>query len=168
MKKAVLFFFVLLSFLAVDTRNAAAESGLLPGLYRIRSGDCPVLDLRSFYCRDGGKVRVRFTAETCYMRPRPTAVWYDGVSFYFIWLKDYKTESPDAKEWRGLVPSIYWIAQNNCPNLTLKNVCNNNVARNFRPSTKCYTGANAFYWNGRSYRFGWANIKRGIGQVIAK
>lgn len=168
MKKAALFFFLFFGFFATDSPATAAGNKPLPGLYKVKNSECPVLDLQSFYCRDGDKFQVRFTPETCQVRPRPDAVWYDGANFYFIWIKDYQTEYPKGEERKTLATSIYWIAQNNCPNLTLKNVCNNDVVRNFKPSTKCYKDANGLYWNGSSYRFGWVRIKQGIGQIISK
>lgn len=168
MKKAVLFIFVFLSGMAADSPVAAEKNKLLPGLYRVRGGQCPVLELQSFYCRGGGKISVRFTSETCYLRPRPDAVWYDGKEFYFAWLRGYKTEDPKEKEGRNLTTSIYWISQNECPNLTLKNVCNNKVIRSFRPSSNCYKDVNFFYWNGDTYRFGWVVLKRGIGEIGKK
>jgi len=167
MKKAVLLIFSCATLIIVDSA-AAKKDALLPGLYRVRDSECPVLRLESFYCRGGPKISVRFTPETCTTEPWPDAVWYDGKDFYFAWLSDYKTEKPREKEWQRLTPSIYWLAKNECPSLTMKNVCTNEIVKDHRPSTKCYKDANFFYWNGATYRFGWVKLARAVGKLETK
>ncbi|MEK7211107.1 MAG: hypothetical protein AAB731_00570 [Patescibacteria group bacterium] len=138
---------------------AGAEKRLLPGLYKI-SGDCPVLTLKSWYCREGQEFKLRFESGACHDRPRPDAVWYDGKNFYFAWLMDHKSEDRPKDEAKNLVTSIYWIRNNSCPNLFLQNVCNNNK-ESFTTAGKCHRDANFFYWNGEKYRFGWVRLKLG-------